>query len=382
MNRSNDPCSRRRALHALGAAAAVAGAPLWVRAADSGEIRIGQSVHLTGPLSSTIPFVIKGQALAIDEVNRRGGIHGRKVRLITLDDAYDPKRCVENVNHLVDREQVVALYGLTSTANVLATLPVLHEKKVPLVGVYSGSPALRAKHHPYFFTTMASYSDEMERIIRNLVTLGRGQAGLVYQNSPVGELMLPVVEQKAKELGATLAVKAALQPDGSNSRSVAETLAAAKVQSVVFMSFGPSLVPFVRAARAISSAPIYCVSTANATAWLQALGDQARGLAFATIVPYPWRATTAIARDFNAAMAGEKLKVDYDHFFGYLNLRVLLEGIRRGGRTVTPASVVGGMESMRSTDVGGFPVDYSPANHHGATFVDTVIVGQEGKYLR
>ena len=88
--------------------------------------------------------VIRGQDLALEEFNRRGGVAGRKVRLITLDDAYDPKRCLDNVTTLIDKHKVTALYGLASTANVAAVLPLLAERKVPLVGVYTGAPALRA----------------------------------------------------------------------------------------------------------------------------------------------------------------------------------------------------------------------------------------------
>jgi branched-chain amino acid transport system substrate-binding protein len=396
---TNHQWTRRRALRAVASAGALASTPLWAQdkaasapaggdagaaAASAGrEIRIGQSAQMSGPLAPFLVPVIKGQQMAIDEVNRKGGIQGRPVRLITLDDAYDPKKCVENVNTLIDKEKVVALYGLSSTANVMAVLPILTEKKIPLVSVYTGSPAVRAKHHPYFFTTMASYRDEVVQMIRNLVTLQKSQIGLCYQNSPFGQLMKPVVEEVAKELGATLVAQASLEGSGSDAVACVQALAAAKPQALIFMAFGPSMIPFVKAARAYVGVPIYAVSISNSPAILKAMGDDARGLAFTQLVPYPYRQTTAVTRDLVAAAARAGVtEPGYDHMFGYVNMRILLEGIRRAGKQITPQTITRGMESMGRYDMGGYPVSYGPNKHHGTNFVEITIVGPGNRWIR
>ncbi|HJW10477.1 MAG TPA: ABC transporter substrate-binding protein [Albitalea sp.] len=375
------PFSRRDCLRSAVALAA-AGFASREAAADGDEIVIGQSAHLSGPLAPTVVPVIKGQQLALDEVNRKGGIGGRRVRLITLDDAYDPKRCVENVSTLIERDKVLALFGLASTANVGAVLPLLAEKQVPLVGVYTGAPALRAKQHPYFFTTMASYRDEVVQMVRNLATLQRTQIALAYHSSPFGQLMLPVVEEVVKEFGSTLVAKQALELGGQNSLAVCQALGAARPQAVIFMAFGPALVPFVRAARSHIGVPVYAPSIANSKSLLETLGDDARGLAITSILPYPMRATTTLTRDYAAAMGRANLPLDYDHFFGYLNLRVLLEGLRRAGKRPSSQSLVAAIEGMGKVDLGGYTVNYGPNNHHGSSFVDLMIVGPGGRYIR
>lgn len=382
--------TRRHALNTMAAAGALAAVPL--RAQDSAasavtpgganEIRIGQSAHLSGPLGPTFLPVVKGQQMAIDELNSKGGIQGRPVRLITLDDAYDAKRCVENVNTLIDKEKVVALFGLASSTNVGAVLPILGEKKVPLIGVYTGLPALRAKQHPYFFTTMASYRDEIVQMVRNLVTLQKPNIGLVYQNAPFGQMMKPVVEEVAKELGANLVVMVPLEANGSDAVACAQSLAAAKPQAVMFMAFGPSMIPLVKAVRAYLGVPIYAVSIANSPAILKALGDDARGLAFTQLVPYPYRQTTALTRDLVVAAKRAGVETGYDYMFGYLNMRILLEIIRRAGRQITPASITKAAEAMNKYDPGGYPVSFGPNKHHGSAFVEIAIVGPGGRWIR
>lgn len=376
--------TRRRALQST--AAAAAGSLAWGSswAQDAKEIRIGQSCHLSGPLAATLLLPLKGQQLAFDEVNKKGGIGGKPVRLVTLDDAYDPKKAVENTAKLIDEEKCVALFGYASTANVAAVLPMLAEKKVPLIGAYGGSPTLRVKQHPYFFTTMASYRDEAVQMIRNLVTTLKTQIGVIYQNHAFGQLMLPVVEEVAKELGATIVGKQSLEVSGADAAASAQALAASKPQAVLLLAFGPSTVPMIKALRNYVGVPVYALSIANAKQLVAALGEDGRGMAYTQIIPYPWRQTSAVTRDFNAVMKAANIEVDYDHFYGYLNARVLLEGLKRAAanKALTPAGVTSGMESIGKFDMGGFPLNFGPTRHHGSNFVEITIVGPNGKYMR
>ncbi len=385
------PTARLSRRHALSLLAASVSAPFVATTAalaapgagaDSGEIVIGQSVPLSGPAAPSFAVLLEGQDLALKEINDKGGINGRPVKLVKLDDGYDPRKCVENVTRLIDEHKVVALSGLGSTAGVAASLPLLLEKKVPLIGVYTGSPSLRTKQHPYFFTTTASYRDEVVQMIRNQVTLQRSRIGLVYSNNPFGQLMVPVVEEVAKEMGVSIVSRASLEITGTDAVAAAQAIAKGSPQAVIMMAFGTGIFPFIKAARGIVGAPIYCPSVANAKALLDALGDDARGLAYTVTIPYPWRQTTPLMRDYNRAMEEAKHPVDYDHLTGYLNMRVLLAVLARTGKSITSQALVSTLERMKRVDIGGYVLDFSATNHHGSRFVETVIVGPGGRYMR
>lgn len=349
---------------------------------QSDDIRIGQSIMLSGPLAPAAANVLKGQELALQEVNRRGGIAGRKVRLISLDDAFDGKRCEDNVLRLIDDEKVIALSGLASSQGIAGALPLLQEKKVPLVGVYTGSPSLRAKHHPFFFTTMASHRDEVVQIARNLRVLQYSRVALVYSNGAFSQLMAPIAEAAAQEAGLSVVVKVALDVNGSDSEQAARKVAELGPQAIIFLSFGPSVPNFVKAARNSIGVPIYCLAIANSKQTMAALGDDARGLAFTQTVPYPWREITTLQRSFHALMNAAKIPVDYDHWVGYLNLRVLLEAMHRSAKNLTPTGIVTALEGMRNIDLGGYVVDFSPSNHHGSKFVEITVMGPGGRFIR
>lgn len=373
--------SRRHWLGSAALAAVGAGSawPLHARETD-GPIRIGQSAPLSGPLTRAFAGVLAGERLAIEQVNRKGGLNGRKVELVLLDDAYDTRRTVDNVQQLIERHKVVALTGLGSTAGIGATLPLLMDKKVPLVGVYTGAPNLRARHHPYFFTTQASFKDEITHSVRNLVTLARKRIALVYQANDFGKLMLPVAEQAIKDLGATLVGSAPLSLDGSDAAAAAQAIAGTQPQAVLMIAVGPSVVGYVKANRAFVGAPLYTISTALGAVPL--LGEEARGLAVTQVCPYPWRQTTSTAREFAQECSRAGLPVAYDSYGGYLLAHFLIEALGRCGRNVTSDNLVRTIESRQNWDYGGVNLAFSPTNHHGTSFVETTIVGPRMTFMR
>jgi len=381
--------NRRRALGATIAALGTNAA--WPLTAEIGKeggkegskderIVIGQTAPLSGPVADAFKGVLAGEKMAFEQINRKGGINGRKVELILLDDGYDTRRTVENVKTLIERDNVVALTGLGSTAGVGATLPILMEKKVPLVGVYTGAPILRTRHHPYFFTTQASFKDEVFYSVRNLVTLNSSRIALVYQNNEFGKLMMPVVEAAIKEQGATLVGAAPIAIDGSDAVAAAQAIAVKQPQAVLMIAVGPSIVAYVKANRSHVGVPIYTISTALGA--LPALGDEARGVAITQVVPYPWRQTTNMAREFAQECERGKQPVAYDTYGGYLLARFVLEAVRRCGKAVTSEALVKTIEGRQNWDYGGINLAFSPSNHHGTNFVETTIVGPRMSFMR
>jgi branched-chain amino acid transport system substrate-binding protein len=362
---------------------AALGAPGLLHAQDAAgkPMVIGQSAHLSGPLAPSFQGVLEGQKLAIDQFNARGGVGGRPVQLVTLDDAFDPARCVANVNRLIDEHDVALLTGLASTPSVAAVLPVLAERKVPLVGVYAGSPTLRQPQHPYFFTSLASYFDEAEHMLTHLQTLQLPRVSLVLMQGPFGQLMQALMTGLAKQLGIQIVATHTLNADGSNGAEAAKAALTGDPQSVLLMAFGPCNVPFMKALRTDSALPVYVPSIASSEALLHAMGPAARGVIVANVIPSPRRTVAALGRDFKAAATAAGQDTTYDRYFGYINLRVALEVLRRAGPGAAASRIPPVIEAMGRVDLGGYAVQYGPQRHHGSRYVDLAIVGPDGRYV-
>ena len=381
---SRPALTRRRSLVQAMAGLAVFGAlPVAAQTgAGKGDILIGRSTALSGGMAPFLAPIHEGQEAAIEDANAKGGIGGRKIRIVSLDDGFDPRRTLEIARQLSENDAVVALLGVSGTSQVMALLPYLAEARLPLIGVYTGSPAVRAQQHPYLFTTRASYADELVKIVRNLVAVQSSRIAVVYENNDFGKLLLPLVEKTITAEGASLAGSHALAPTGEDAATAAKTLAAQKPQAVLLVAAGPPVVAYVKANRAHLGVPVYTLSLGAGSAVLKALGEEARGLAVARTGPSPTKPTIQLTRDFQASMKRHGKPADYDRYTGYMDARVLIEGLRAAGPGVTRASLVQAMEGLGTLDLGGYTYQFSPQNHHGSNFVDIAVVGSGGVYLQ
>lgn len=378
MDSDNFHTGLRRRQVLTGACAALA-VPTALRA-QTRPILVGQSVPTSGPVATAFAAALAGQQLAVDALNRDGGIDGHPLKMLITDDAYDTERTVQNVRELVERDKVVALTGLGSTAGVGAVLPYLAQKGVPLVGAWTGAHVLRLRPHPTFFTSQASFQDEAEHALRTLSTIQLGQVAVVYQDNPFGQSMLPVIEASAKAHGVQLLHKAPLAMDGSNMASAIADVAAAAPKAVYLVAIGPSAVGFIKGAKARINVPVYTLSvTASA---VPALGADARGLVMTQIVPHPWREVDPMARDFNRLAKAAQLPVSYNAYGGYLGARFLIEALQRASPTLTPEAIVTAIQGIRDWSLGGNRLNFGPNRHHGSRWAEITIVGADGLFKR
>ena len=131
-----------------------------VAADDKGEIRIGQTLPYSGPVSG-FGVIGRAQEAYFEKVNADGGINGRKVKFITLDDAYSPPKTVEQTRKLVEQEEVLVMFGSLGTATNNAVHRYLNSKKVPQLFVLSGATKWAdPKHYPWTMPGMATYQSE------------------------------------------------------------------------------------------------------------------------------------------------------------------------------------------------------------------------------
>lgn len=367
--------------HMLALAAAAAALPAGVMA-QSRDIVIGRTTALTGGMAPFLQPIHEGQDAAIADVNAQGGIGGRKIRFVTLDDAFQAPKALENARTLADKEGALALFGVAGTSQVMALLPYLTEAKLPLISVYTGSPAIRAQPNAYLFTTRASYADELVKIVRTLIAVQSSRIAVAFEANDFGKLMTPLVEKAITAEGGTHVGSQSVDSSGKDADQAAKALAANKPQAVVLVAAGPSVVAYVKAHRAHLGVPIYTLSLGAGSAVLQALGEDARGLAVARTGPSPRQPTLQLTRDFQASMKRHDKPADYDRYTGYMDARVLIEGLKAAGPNPTRASLVQAMENLHQLDLGGLAYQFSAQNHHGLRFVDIAIVGRGGQFMQ
>jgi len=378
--------TRRRTL--LAAALAAPALIGRVFAAESGvsdsEILLGQSAVLSGPLGVSLQGFNAGAKLVFDETNAKGGIGGRKLRLISLDDELKPDRALANYKALLAEHKVFAFFGGVGSGTIAAAAPVLKESNAPLIGNFALSDAVRDKAKGAAYFVRATYGREATRLVQHLGTIGITRIAVAHLDNPGGQEVLALVkaavlaEGKAKDLAGAVAVK----NDGSNAVDAGKTLAAANAQAVVMFLAGPPVAQLMAAIGEAGALPAYYgMSVVAGDQVAKALGPKLRGLATSQVVPYPWSESDPAARTFRTQCEAAKVPVAYHTYEGYLNALVLIEGLRRAGHTLNRASLHTAMRSLKAR-IGGIDIDYSGGGATGSRFVELVHVNSQGRFLR
>lgn len=348
------------------------------------ELVIGQSCQLSGPLAALSSEVRQGASLYFDSINAKGGVNGRKIRVVALDDAYDPARAAENTRKLIDEEKVIALFQYAGTPPAMAALPLVEERGVPFIAPFTGSDALRQKFSRYVFNIKASYGNELDAMVRQLATIGIRNIAAVYLNNQFGTGGLAAVEKAATTRMVNLVAKAPLEVDGSKMDAAVAMVAKSSPQAIIVISAGKPSVDFVDAYQSAGHrSTFYMLSVISNAQLAKALGERTRGIVISQVVPSPWNRGMAVSREFQTLAAAKGINdYTFSQMEGFVSAKLLVEGLKRAGPRPTRESLIAGLESMSRVDLGGFFVELSSEKHSSGTLVDLLMVGRDGKFTR
>lgn len=373
--------SRRTALTAT--AAAICGIPALAAEQAGGRIRICQSIALNGPLGDLGRTIHDGSRAYFDFLNARGGVNGRRIDLLALDDGYDVKRAMANFKSFMDDPATFALFGCFGTPMIEAMLPQVLESRVPFFAPLTGALSARPKARNVF-NVRVSYPDEAEQLIRHISTISMKNVGVIYQNNAFGKEVFAGAQAAVGKYQLQAAGSATVENDASDAKSAAARVAAAKPDAVLLGLAGKPFVETVQAIRAIRPGiSLYALSIVGTAAALSALGEQVRGVTISQVVPSPVKMTLPVVRDFLAAWkaAGIDKTPSHPALEGYLNARVFAECLKAAGKSPTRESFVASAWGLKR-DLGGFDVHFVEPGRNASRFVELSMFRPGGSLVR
>lgn len=375
---------RRHVMGAIGAVLA-GGAAARASAAPTQRIVIGQSAALSGPAGELGLQFKLGAELHFDRVNQQGGAGGRLFELRSLDDGYEPQRCVQNTHALIDAG-ALALFGYVGTATSLAALPHAAAAQRLFFAPFTGSEAVRIPFNPLAFHLRASYVDETHAIVKHLTSVGIQRIGVFYQNDGDGKAGLLGVARALKLQYQSPAGLGFVERNSTDVAAAVKSILAAKPDAIVQVSTYRSCAAFIRAARQAGFEGVfYNISLVGAQALAQELGSDSRGVVVSQVMPFPFAPTTRVAGEFlsvGQAALGSRFAPSYGSIEGYIAAKTLVEGVRRAGSELGASRIATALESMRDFDMGGFRVDFGPGKHSASRFIDLTILTADQKVRR
>lgn len=380
--------NRRQFLLRPGAAASLAAFGAGAARAEPGvgadTVLLGQSIALSGPFRELGSEYRRGALLCFDEVNARGGVAGRQVRLLSLDDAYKTDVALANTKRLVEIDQVFAIFGQFGTGITLGSLPLTTARGIPLFAPYSGADALRDDGNRYLFHVRASYGQEMGHIIDHLFTTGVKDVAVAYQADTFGRAGLDGAVNALKRHGAQPRVlgEMTIAPAVEVDKAV-RAVSAKRPSAVILSTSGKGAVAFIRRYRETGvPTQFYGMSVVSSRELAADLGPAARGIVISQVVPAPWRTMVGIARDYQAQREKHDVPSSYGSLEGFIAARVFVEALRQVGRQLTRDKLVAALESFTDLDVGGFRVRYGPQRRSGSNYVDMSMLTSNGEFVR
>lgn len=355
---------------------------VFAYAADD-EIVLGQSAVLSGPLAAAPDAYAAGDAY-IKQINARGGVHGRKLRVVRLDDAYDPKRTAANVSTLLTENNAFAITSLIGTGATIAALGITEKAGVPLIGPYTGADALRDRKYRHLFFLRASYGDEVDKITQHLATTGVKSIALIYQDDAFGKAGLKVMNDAMARSGLKAAATGAFDITKMNVKDATDPVLKAQPNAVVLFTAGNGAIGVIKELLASPEPPqIFCLSVVQIDLLNRALGPQARGIVVAQVTPSPNRSSLPLIREYQQVMRSAGFKeYTYGSLSYFITTKVLVEALRRTGRDLTREKFTATLDGLRDYDMGGLMVDFNPATRSGLNFVDLGIVGADGRFMQ
>jgi len=350
-------------------------------------INIGCSGALTGPLAAAGLSIKMGVEAAMMEINAKGGVRGRQLQFQLLDDAYVPQRTAENVKKMIADKGVFALMSCIGTPNNAAIMPLIDEAGMPYLAPLTGASSLRKPGSPgsnNVFHIRASYTDETQRLMQQLLNMGIKDLGIVYLDNGFGKEILADANAALQAKGARAVVQSALTTDGKNLNDVVNQVSAAKPAAVFIATAGTASTSIIAALKKSSPLmPIAGLSVALGADSFKMLGASLSGVAVAMVFPDHHRTSHQIVREYQAAMrAANQSEYSAISLEGYINTRVMAEGLDRAGPDLTRAKFKSAMASMQKFNLGGFAVDYMGTSPYvGSRFVELGVLGSGGRFV-
>jgi branched-chain amino acid transport system substrate-binding protein len=352
--------------------------PLASPAAD--RILVGQSAPLTGSNAEIGKDIRDGALAYFRKVNEAGGINGRQIELVSLDDKNDRKIAGANAVKLVNESNAVALFGFASATLSLDAMPIVKEKKVPFFAPFTGADAIH-RQNEYVFVMRASYADELAKILEFWRGMGAERVTVLHYDDEIGNQNFATVERNMKAAGKQ-AVSVKFDRNGDVKPDQIAAIVKSDPQVIVGTTLYGTTSKVLHALRAANRPyNMTSLSFVGPSQLAKAAGADANGVSVAGVVPPPTKTVVPVVKECGVAIRKAGVaEVNYTNLEACIAAKVLVEALRKAGRDVNRESLYRALEGLGRYDSGGYEVSFGPGQRHGSHYVELAVIGRNGQF--
>jgi branched-chain amino acid transport system substrate-binding protein len=377
--------SMRFGLAAVGLLAALASTAARAEDGVSADtVMFGQAAVLGGPASALGLGMQAGIQAAFDEINRKGGVHGRKLTLVSRDDGYEPDRAITETKKLIEQDKVFALIGPVGTPTSAAAQPIATAAKVPFIGPFTGAGFLRNTKFENVVNVRASYDAETEAWIRHLTEdLKIKKIAIFYQDDAFGRSGLAGVKKAMEKRGMALSAEATYERNTVAVKTGLLTLKRDDAEAVVIVGAYKPVAEFIKLARKVDFNPVFVnISFVGAVALAKELGQDGKGVIVSQVVPFPWDTSLKVVADYQAAIKARDAKAepDFVSLEGYLAGRLAIAALDKAGKDPTREGLLKAIRDTGKFDISGLAMTFGANDNEGLDQVFMTVIQPDGTF--
>ena len=348
------------------------------------RILFGQSAAFSGPARELGRNMNLGIVAAFREANRRGGVHGRRLELVTLDDAYEPEAAIANTRKLIEEEGVFALIGAVGTPTSRSAVPITLQAGVPYIAPFTGAIFLRDNTETGVINLRASYYQETEEIVdRFSRDLGITRIGVMYQNDSFGRVGYRGVKLALERRGLEPVAIGVYPRNTTAIKAGLLDLQRGKPDAVVVIGAYQPVAALISWARRVGFNPVFAtISFVGSNALAGELGTNGRGVLVSQVVPFPSADDIPIAVQYRRALYSHASNAapGFVSFEGYLAGRLAIIALEGCGPEVKRTCIMESLTRSGTINMGGLRLEFGEGDNQGSDAVFLTVIGADGRY--
>jgi ABC-type branched-subunit amino acid transport system substrate-binding protein len=325
-----------------------------------------------------------GIAAAFQEANATGGVHGRKLDLVSYNDGYDPEMAIANTRRLIDDDKVFALIGEVGTPTSNAVQPVTAEQGVPFIGPFTGAASLRDPSLTNVVNVRASYRQETEAWIEHLTTdLDLSRIAILYQDDSFGRAGLEGVTEALAKRSMSLVAEGTYMRGTTAVKRALLAIRKGNPQAVVMVGAYEPCAEFIKLAHTISLDAMFVnISFVGSEALASQLGREGEGIVVTQVVPLPDDVKIPLVARYQRALNAldPNAKPGFVSLEGYIAGRLVVEALNKLGKAVTRAGLLSTIRDVGVFDLDGITLSYGPGNNQGMDKVYLTVIQADGSF--
>ncbi len=348
------------------------------------KIVFGQATALDGPASALGQGMKMGLEAAFAEVNKAGGVKGRKLELKSVDDGYEPTKSIEAVKKLLEEDKVFAIAGAVGTPTAAATQPIATAAGAPFIGAFTGAEFLREPYKPLVLNIRASYFQETEAMVEHLTKdLGASKIAIMYQDDAFGQAGLAGVKRALDKRQMRLVGEGTFERNTVAVKTALLAIKKAEPHAVIMISPYKPAAEFIKLAKQIKLDVTFVnISFVGSDALAKELGPVGAGVVITQVVPFPKDAAIPVVGRYQASLkaSAPDAQPGFVSLEGYLVGRAIISALEKVSGDLTRQALIEAVQKAGTLDLDGFKLVYSLSNNRGSDQVFLTVIQADGSF--